>query len=239
MTRKKKDVYFTDDTQLAIIEYNNTDDINLKNKIYSERIKYPFDKLAEYMINTFKFPYIDISKQDMQCEVVSVLVEKLYMYKVGGGKAFSYFGMIAKNHLILKNTKDFKRFKTTASITEMPMTWVPENDFYEQETASEFAEFTTLMLKFWDIHLSTIFTKKRDIQIADAVLELFRRSDCIENYNKKHLYLLVREMTDCKTHYITKVVNEMKKYQLTLLNDYLQTGYIDFENNTFWKTPYL
>ena len=31
-------------------------------------------------------------------------------------------------------------------------------------------------------------------------------------------------MTDCKTHYITKVVNVMKKHQKKMLNDYLEYG---------------
>ena len=83
------------------------------------------------------------------------------------------------------------------------------------------------------------FNKKRDIQIADAILELFRRSQYIENFNKKHLYLLIREMTDCKTHYITKVVNEMKKHQIKMLNDYLDHGMITSPNNDFWEEEYL
>jgi hypothetical protein len=100
-------------------------------------------------------------------------------------------------------------------------------------------EFRDLMLAYWDKHLTRVFTKKRDIQIADAVLELVRRSQYIENFNKKHLYLLIREMTDCKTHYITKVVNEMKKHQTKMLNDYLDHGYVKDENNDFWEEEYL
>jgi hypothetical protein len=95
------------------------------------------------------------------------------------------------------------------------------------------------MLKYWDINLTRVFTKKRDIQIADAVLELFRRSQHIENFNKKHLYLLIREMTDCKTHYITKVVNEMKKHQTQMLNDYFDKGMITSKSDDFWEEQYL
>ena len=67
------------------------------------------------------------------------------------------------------------------------------------------------------------------------MLELFRRADYIENFNKKHLYLLIREMTDCKTHYITKVVNTMKKHQKVMFNQFLD-GQVINENvdNQFW-----
>ena len=40
------------------------------------------------------------------------------------------------------------------------------------------------MLEYWDKNLTKVFTKKRDIQIADSILELFRRSEYIENFNK-------------------------------------------------------
>ena len=120
----------------------------------------------------------------------------------------------------------------------MPESWNPPNDFNETQLGDEYVEFKHLMLKFWDKNLTRIFSKKRDIQIADAVLELFRRSQYIENFNKKHLYLLIREMTDCKTHYITKVVNEMKKHQIKLLNDYLEHGMITDTSNEFWSDGY-
>ena len=212
MPRKKKDrVYFGMDTEKAIIEYNKTTDVKLRNKIYEESIKYPFEKLAENILNTFKFSYFDVSKEDVQMEVVSTLIQKIHMFQEGKGKAFSYFSIVAKNHLILKNNGNYKRFKKTALLSEMPESWNPEDDFREVEQGNEFVEFKELMLKYWDQNLTRVFTKKRDIQIADAVLELFRRSKYIENFNKKHLYLLIREMTDCKTHYITKVVRSEER----------------------------
>jgi hypothetical protein len=240
MPRKKKSkIYFTEDTEKAIIEYNKTSSPSVRNRIYKEEIQYPFEKLAENILNTFKFSYFDVPKIDIQMEVVSTLIEKIHMFKEGKGKAFSYFSIVAKNHLILKNNSNYKRWKQTSLISEMPETWNPENDFYDTEMGDEYMEFRDLMLEFWEKNLTVIFTKKRDIQIADAVLELFRRSQYIENFNKKHLYLLIREMTDCKTHYITKVVNEMKQHQVKMLNDYLENGKIDEQNNDFWNEGYL
>lgn len=233
--RKPKDkVYFGTPAQDAIIEYNKTKDPAKRSKIYEERIKYPFEKLAENVINTFKFSYFDVPKKDIQTEVVSTMIEKMHMYKEGKGRAFSYFTIIAKNHLILKNNGNFKRWKQNALISEMPESWNPQNDFYEVQEAGEFKEFKDIMLEYWDRHLTNIFNKRRDIQIADAVLELFRRSQFIENFNKKHLYLLIREMTDCKTHYITKVVNIMKQHQKKMLNEYLENGEFSVKDKPFW-----
>jgi hypothetical protein len=233
--KPKSKIYFGTPAQDAIVEYNKCKDPIKRSRIYEERIKYPFEKLAENVINTFKFTYFDVPKKDMQTEVVSTMVEKIHMYQEEKGRAFSYFTIIAKNHLILANTGNYKRWKQNALISEMPETWNPENDYYEVEEAGEFREFKNIMLEYWDANLNNVFNRKRDIQIADAVLELFRRSDHIENFNKKHLYLLIREMTDCKTHYITKVVNIMKQHQAKMLNDYLEHGQFDDIQEEFWE----
>ena len=245
--RKKSKVYFGTPAQEAIVEYNKCKDPKKRSKIYEERIKYPFEKLAENVLNTFKFTYFDVPKIDVQTEVVSVMVEKMHMFKEGKGRAFSYFTIIAKNHLILKNNGNYKRWKQNSLLSDMPETWNPENDFYKDQLDNEYSEFKKMMLSYWDKNLNSVFNKKRDLQIADSILELFRRSEHIENFNKKHLYLLIREMTDCKTHYITKVVNVMKKHQKKLLNDFLEHGEpLDSRTSPFWKqeepedeNPYL
>ena len=233
--RKKSKMYFGTPAQEAIIEYNKEKDPAKRDEIYRTRIKYPFEKLAENVLNTFKFTYFDVPKKDIQMEVVSTMVEKMHMFKEGKGKAFSYFTIIAKNHLILKNNGNYKRWKQNSLLSEMPPTWNPENDFYHEQENNEMKQFKNLMLEYWDKNLTVVFTKKRDIQIADAVLELFRRSEHIENFNKKHLYLLIREMTDVKTHYITKVVNVMKTHQKKILNEYLEHGEFTTDDETFWQ----
>jgi uncharacterized C2H2 Zn-finger protein len=236
--RKKSKMYFGMPAQEAIIKYNKCRNHKLKNTIYNEGIKYPFEKLAENVLNTFKFTYFDVPKKDVQKEVVSAMVEKIHMFKEGKGKAFSYFTIIAKNYLILNNNGNYKRWQKNQLISEMPVTWNPENDFYKAEQDEEFSEFRKIMLGYWDKNLTVVFTKKRDIQIADAVLELFRRADYIENFNKKHLYLLIREMTDCKTHYITKVVNVMKQHQKKMFNSFLEGEAIEDNINEFWDDEY-
>ena len=163
--RKKSKIYFGTPAQEAIVEYNNSNDFEERSKIYEERIKYPFEKLAENVLNTFKFTYFDVPKKDIQMEVVSTMVEKMHMFQEGKGRAFSYFTIIAKNHLILKNNGNYKRWKQNALLSQMPQTWNPANDYYETEENDEFKEFKTIMLKYWDTHLTEVFSKKIDLRL--------------------------------------------------------------------------
>ncbi len=106
-----------------------------------------------------------------------------------------------------------------------------ENDV--EEAKKDMKEFTALMLDFWEHNLTRIFKKDRDIQIADAILELFRRAENIENFNKKALYLMIREMTGFKTSHITKVVNKMSDYMMEHLREYRDSGMIVDETEFF------
>ena len=132
-------------------------------------------------------------KKDIQTEVVSVMVEKMHMFKEGKGRRFLTLLLFLKNHLILKNNGNYKRWKQKFIIINISETWNPENDFHKEQENNEFKEFKKMMLRYWDENLNFVFNKKRDLQITDSILELFRRSEHIENFNKKHLYLLIRE----------------------------------------------
>lgn len=91
----------------------------------------------------------------------------------------------------------------------------------------ELSEFINLMIDYYDIHLERMFKKPQELKIAAAVIEIFRRCDSIENFNKKAIYLYIREMTDCKTQNITKVVNKMRDVQSNITKAYIENGYID------------
>lgn len=230
----KSKMYFTLDTEEAIIAYNKTTDQRERNQLYNDRIKYAFEKIAENVLNTYKFSYFDDGHSDVKREVVAQMIYKIHMFQEGKGKAFSYFTRMALNHLILLNNSNYKRYKQNELISAMPESWNPPEDTVAMESESNHSEFRLIMLDFWDKKLNSVFDKKRDIQIADAILELFRRVDYIENFNKKSLYLLIREMTGHKTHYITKVISIMKVHQDRILEEFLNTGDIEIEDDRFF-----
>ena len=225
--KSKKKMYFTQDTEDNIVLYNGTDDMNERNKIYEGHIKYPFEKLAENILNTFKFSYFQCSHEDVQREVVSNLVSNMHKYKANNGKAFSYFSIIAKNFLILYNNGNYKKFKRHTSVDDEDVHYT-QNELTSNPRAEtkkkELSEFIRLMVDYLEENIDKIYKKEQEKRIAYAVLEIFRKSDVIENFNKKALYLFIREMTNCKTQHITKVVNKMKDIQSNLYSRYLEKG---------------
>ena len=209
--KKPKNYYFDQVVENAIIRYNNTDDARLKNIIYNDHIKFAFDKLAENIIHTFKFYYFDVSSEQVKHEVVSFLVMNMHKFKEGKGKAFSYFSIVAKNYLILNNNKNYKMGKIHS---EMDVLDYKRNITAERQSKnkSESAElFIDELHRFWDKNLTNIFRIKQDI----------------ENFNKKALYILIREMTGSNTQHITRIINVMKKYNSRLYSEFESKGVVD------------
>ena len=99
------------------------------------------------------------------------------------------------------------------------------------ETVAEFnSEFVVQMLEYWDNNITNIFHRQKDILVADSVLELFRKRANLENFNKKALYIMIREMTGSNTQHITRVINEMKKYYFNMLQEFSEAGEVDTSN---------
>jgi len=77
-----------------------------------------------------------------------------------------------------------------------------------------------------DLHLFSHFPKEEDAKTADAIIELFRKRENIELFNKKAIYIYIREMTDQATPQITKVIKKMRKIYKKLMAQYVEHGYV-------------
>jgi hypothetical protein len=236
--KKKREMYFTQDTEDAIVLYNETECQRIRDRIYRDRIQYAFDKLAENIFNTFKFSYFDVAPTEVQKQVVSFLVSNIHKYKSqanGGSKAFSYFSVVAKHWLILQNNNTWKHWVRHTEIMDEP-----DEDTHGQilmaydNENQEVQEFVELMIAFWEHNLNRVFNKPRELEIANSVIELFRNRLMLDFFNKKTLYLYIREMSGCKTQHITKVINKMKEYQKEISKQYIRSGVIDMD---FSLTP--
>jgi len=221
MARKRsKANYFTKETEDYIVKYNNSVDQEYRNQIFTEHIYLPFYKLAENIIHTFKFYYTDVDRiEDLKHEIVSVLLEeKIDKFDpTNGAKAYSYFGTIVKRWLINYNNKNYKKLKQIGQFSEMEETYEPDLD---EDSVSK--KTLSRILDEWveEVYedLDELFFKDSEKQIADAVLIVFKTRNDLEIFKKKALYIYIREMTDCDTPALTKVINILKdswnkKYQ--------------------------
>jgi hypothetical protein len=227
--------YFTDSTEQAVIRHNKETRPHMRQRIYNEHIRTPFEKLAENIIHTFKFYYFDVPSEDVKHEVVSFLYMNMHKFTEGKGKAFSYFSIVAKNYLILHNNNNYKKMKMHdgEEVTDYKRDPVRETDILDMKSAKK--EYLDLFVEYWTNNLTTVFKRKQDIDVANSVVYLFETRENIENFNKKALYILIREMTGSNTQHITRVVNVMKKHHVNLQKNYLATGSVETRYTGSWN----
>ena len=234
MARKKsKANYFTSETEEYIVKYNNSEDQDYRNQIFTNHIYLPFYKLAENIIHTFKFYYTDVEQiEDLKHEIVSILLEEKIMKfdPTNGAKAYSYFGTIVKRWLINYNNKNYKRLKHFGSFSDIEESYDDHLD-PPSATAITISNFVDEWVKEMYTEMNEMFTKEQEINIADAVLTIFKTRNDLDIFKKKALYIYIREMTDCETPQLTKVINTLKdkfktKYQFYYENGYLTNKFI-------------
>ena len=317
MVKKKKN-YFTRDTELAIIKYNNTKNIAKRNKIYEESIHYPFFKLTQNIIHTFKFYNTEVDNlEDLQHEIIIFLLNKIHHYshvnniqtrmdkivnkeynegfdiefdkymnnadivvqkdidnyintlgvstncrdrlkKITPPKAYSYFGTIVKNYLIIYNNENYNKkinnylvddlvkysnldiyspnFIESSRMGEGISNVSKEDEIFEYNNPTlkdykyedKLSLFVDEYINYVTENIYVIFPKEYDSQIADSILEIFRKRDNLEIFNKKALYIYIREMVDVKTPKITKIAKKLYVIYKEHYLFYLDHGYSKF-----------
>lgn len=212
MKKSSKKNYFTKETEAYIVKYNQSTDSVEREKIFTEHIYYPFYKLAENIIHTFKFYHIDTDTvEDLKLDLVRMLwEEKLPGFDPSkGAKAYSYFGTILKRALISHCNKNYEKKKKHVSMESF-------EDGYGESTSVETAPTLTLAgyMDNWIAetyrNLDKLFPKETDRTIADAVLTVFKTRQDLEILQKKALYIYIREITGCETPYLTRVISKLR-----------------------------
>ena len=229
---KKSREYFTKDTEDAIVAYLKSEDPVERNKLFNEKIDYSFHKLAEFIIHTFKFYYTEMTNvEDLKHEVVTFLLDKLHHYNPEKGKAFSYFGTIAKRYLIVYNENNYKQMKVRGGMEEVDEDKKVFTAISREGDNLELSQFLDSYVKYMDDNMDKLFTLEVDKSIAYAILQIFRRRENLEVFNKQHFYLYVREITGQNTANVTRVIKVMKSVYKNQLNVLYLEGELETDEN--------
>jgi len=128
-----------------------------------------------------------------------------------GSKAFSYFSVITKNWFIHKVKKQQKRNKREINYDNIPKRFEEEylsttESYVSHREEEEFWMSFYSELGSWDVSQM----KENDVKVYKAIVILFESKDEIDIFNKKAIYLYLREITGLNTK---QIVNSLKKFR--------------------------
>jgi hypothetical protein len=228
---KKSNNYFTKITDIAILAYNGVDDNPvLREKIYRRFIYPPLMKLAENLINKMKPTYIDSSFQDLQTDIVTYLTERLVKFNAAAGKAYSYYTRTTINYIIAENEKAYKKLKADTMEVDIDEQRNIITEIHNTEMRETLKYFMDAYIEHCYSNLNYMFNNSTDIHVADSILHIFETRENIEDFNKKALYIFIRERTGLATSNITKVIK--------VLHELYYEKFTDYERTNFVKLPF-
>jgi len=226
--KKKSNNYFTKITDLAISAYNRIEEDSIKREKIYRRFIYPaFMKLTENLINKVKPTYIDSSFQDLQTDLVTFLTERLKKFNPEAGKAYSYYTRTSFNYLIAENQKAYSKLKNDREELDVDEQRNVLIEIHNDEMQETLRYFMDAYVEHCYNNLNYIFTNSTDIHVADSILHIFESRENIEDFNKKALYILIRERTGLETNNITRVIKTLKQIYETKFLEYEQSNFIN------------
>ncbi len=212
---RTKNDYFTKIHEQAIVEYALSACKKEKTKLYVDLIQPAFNEMVNKIIFTYKFnnlPNIDPLRDD--CKVwLTTILDKYDPTK--GSKAFSYFSVVTKNwfiHKVKQNSKKLRREVSYEGIVEMGGsdslgTSTSTNNYVEMREEAEFWVCLLQQVDKWD----TGNLKTNEKAVLEAVKILLHNIEDIEIFNKKAVYLYLRELTGLNTKQVVNNLNKLRE----------------------------
>ena len=208
---RRKNHYFTSDHEEAIVRYTQTTNQRERTELYIEYIRPAFNEMVDKIVFTYKFtnlPNIDSLREECKIWLMTIL-DKYDQSK--GSKAFSYFSVITKNWFIHKVKRQQKRNKREIDYDNISKAYEEEylstNDSYlTTRVEEEFWKSFYDEIQSWDVTAM----KENDLKVYQAINILFDSKEEIDIFNKKAIYLYLREITGLNTK---QIVNSLKKFR--------------------------
>jgi len=175
-------------------------------------IRPAFSQMVDKIVFTYRFTNLpDI--EDLREECKGWLVTILAKFDPNkGSKAFSYFSVVTKNWFIHKVKKNKKRLEREVSFESVDYDLERDlldkaESYQDKQIRKELMSNLRLEMETWEVD----FTKPAEKKVYDAVLVLFDSADEIEIFNKKAIYLYLREITGMNTKQVVTQLNKMRK----------------------------
>ena len=222
---KKSNLYFTKDTQAAIVRYQGTECHKEREQIYVKDIQPAMDTLVENLIFVYGFRSPYESFEDMKTDCVSFLYESLYKWSPEKGtKAFSYYNVVAKNWLILRSRKHTKQQRRHISmdspdllsrdqittIENYKVAPAPDDLLINRELRNDIMNLLN--------EIEKRLKSEVELSCIQAIKTVFDRVDELDFLNKRAILVYVREISGLSPKRLSEAMASIRGHYRKLTN---------------------
>ena len=222
-----KKVYFGEEQEKAFVEYVNSTDQKFRDKIFAQKLYYPFTKMIESIIRRYNLFTPDEDFEETFFDTMSFLITKINNFDPSKNyKAYSYCKKKKKNYLILKRTQYSKKIQKQISYDLLyPNSENDNRSDINQE--KQLLEFNTELIDNTISQLQEILLPENvsgltenEVKIGNALLEMMLNWEEIFKYlgskkfNKSCVLQFIRDYTDLPTKDIREGMRKYKELYL-------------------------
>jgi len=214
--------YWGEDQEEAVVEFNTNDDIDEKHKVFVAIIEPAFRKLVENIYYTYNFNKILWDREQIEHEVMTHLYEKLSKFDVTKNKkSFSYFGTITKNWMIQRCNADKNKRFIDDDNQDIIVQNISIHAYEEDEVVRHNEEFINEIIGDFDDWDAKDNYTRDDFAVLEIVNDILKNYERFNIYNKKQLYVYIREATDLPSRKITKSLKKIKMNYFSVKEDFI------------------
>ncbi len=226
MGRKKKEPYFGENQEKAVVDYINSDSAEEKDKIYNTYLAEPFRIMKESILRRYNNHIGNYDVHEVESNALSHLLEQMVKFnpdaKTKSGrrtKAFSYCQTIIRNYYIDHSKRSYFEKKTNlcfdnysdAIEEDLQHSYTFDDDTNVDTTTNLIA---TIIKKIKTEMMSNKNLKPIEISVGDAIINVLQNWDILfleetskGRYQKKNtnkfaknkVLLLLKEQTGLST----------------------------------------
>ena len=214
--------YWGEDQESAVVEFNTNADMDEKHKVFVDVIEPAFRKLVENIYYTYNFNKILWDREQIEHEVMTHLYEKLSKFDISKNKkSFSYFGTITKNWMIQRCNADKNKRFIDDDNQDIIVQNISIHAYEEDEVGRHNEEFINEIIGDFDDWDAKDNYTRDDFAVLEIVNDILKNYERFNIYNKKQLYVYIREATDLPSRKITKSLKKIKMNYFSVKEDFI------------------
>ncbi len=214
--------YWGEDQENAVVEFNTNADMDEKHKVFVDVIEPAFRKLVENIYYTYNFNKILWDREQIEHEVMTHLYEKLSKFDISKNKkSFSYFGTITKNWMIQRCNADKNKRFIDDDNQDIIVQNISIHAYEEDEVGRHNEEFISEIIGDFDDWDAKENYTRDDFAVLEIVNDILKNYERFNIYNKKQLYVYIREATDLPSRKITKSLKKIKLDYFSVKEDFI------------------
>jgi|TARA_X000001382_G_scaffold111233_1_gene88072 hypothetical protein len=217
--RKSKKPYFGKHVHESVVDFQETKCQEERHEIYEVHIRNAFEKLSENLIYIYGFSRDAEHFKILKSDCVSFLYETLEKFDASkGSKAFSYFNVCAKNHLLAKAKKTQKRKIRNISLSDITTMSRVEKTMVESHSVIPSPD--DLFIRTEDKEILKEMLQKIRVKVSNenekvcisAIITLFDNIEELEFLNKRAVFVYLREISGLNPKQLSVALSSIRKH---------------------------